>query len=549
MFTDDDMNDDEYEATQLDYVSQWHDAHQVQYEDSGIRRSISSDEGDTIMYTGDSGGEDSNENDSAIANNGYSHQFSGGLGLFQAVQSSANAPATSARYSHQGGHASRMCEITETPAKSRPKHHEFGRTSSFEQAKVSIAAPTPISYYPSISVPQPQTLFGNQQQQQQGMKTPRGHHGNFVSPNDITFVPQTPGTTDQFKRYDSISHGHGYNHHHGMNGSNSPSSTSRMETDFEILEEIGNGVFGSVYKARGKIDGVQYAVKRSLRRFRSDSDREKMVHEVHALAALSANEDSEMTATIVRYYGAWFEDDHLVICMELCETNIEGLMKSKLSAPSPCLPFSFDEVFSIMRDILQALKVLHRNDFVHLDIKPANILRKNHRYKLGDFGLALHIKRGNGSQQGGSADPNSVEEGDSRYMAKELLDWEPVRDLTKCDIFSLGATCYEIACFPSRTLKSDGQEWQDVRMGRLPMPPGAPQEFVDMIPQMMCENPAMRPSADTLCGTYVSLKTEIEKELIRQKICNDGLKAMLERSTVLDSSKPRLPLKRHNTVA
>jgi serine/threonine protein kinase len=216
-------------------------------------------------------------------------------------------------------------------------------------------------------------------------------------------------------------------------------------------------------------------------------------------------------------------------------------------------PFSYDDVFCVMRDILQALKVLHRNDFVHLDIKPANILRKNQRYKLGDFGLAIHITRGaNGAAAGGTG-ASDVEEGDSRYMARELLSWGPVEDLTKCDIFSLGATCYEIGCFPAQTLKDGGQEWHDVRSGVLNMPPGAPQDFVDIVTHMMREQSAMRPSATQLCETYVSLKTELEKELIRQKICNDGLRAMLERTTqhAHDSNKPRrasAPLRRHNTV-
>lgn len=49
---------------------------------------------------------------------------------------------------------------------------------------------------------------------------------------------------------------------------------------------------------------------------------------------------------------------------------------------------------------------IHRNEFVHLDIKPANILCKNGHFKLGDFGLALHTDKG---KAGGN-----VEEGDSR---------------------------------------------------------------------------------------------------------------------------------------
>ena len=48
-----------------------------------------------------------------------------------------------------------------------------------------------------------------------------------------------------------------------------------------------------------------------------------------------------------------------------------------------------------------------RNEYVHLDVKPANILKKDNHYKLGDFGLALHTNHG-------QAAIGSVEEGDCR---------------------------------------------------------------------------------------------------------------------------------------
>lgn len=117
------------------------------------------------------------------------------------------------------------------------------------------------------------------------------------------------------------------NNHHYVTDSNIAQTTvpiSRLDNDFEIVDTIGKGTFGVAYRARNKIDGLLYAVKRSLRRFRGNLDKENMMHEVQALAALSANEDVELTCTIVRYFSAWFEsDDHLVISMELCECSVE----------------------------------------------------------------------------------------------------------------------------------------------------------------------------------------------------------------------------------
>jgi serine/threonine protein kinase len=240
------------------------------------------------------------------------------------------------------------------------------------------------------------------------------------------------------------------------------------------LHRIGSGSFGTVYRVRGKLDGIGYAIKKSRRRPHSQHERTSMMSEVHALAALSAStatqyEDdisSDKTNSIVRYYSAWIEESDQTLCiqMELCE-----------SSAADALHFTHQTAYQLLRDILNALDLLHSNDFVHLDIKPANILVKKNRFKLADFGLALHTT--NGKFNG------NVEEGDSRYlsfslslslspcslslfshsslsfasplslsgmlcrllcvvlcryMAKELLNWGQISDLTKCDLFSLG---------------------------------------------------------------------------------------------------------------
>jgi hypothetical protein len=173
------------------------------------------------------------------------------------------------------------------------------------------------------------------------------------------------------------------------------SQSSRLHKDYEILDVIGSGSFGTVYRVRGKLDGIGYAIKKSRRRPHSQHERAAMMVEVQALAALSAQEDSDKTCCIVRYYSAWIEDEYLCIQMELCE-----------SSASDATLFDHHSAYQLLRDLLNALDVLHTNDFVHLDIKPANILVKKNRYKLADFGLALHTtnRRFNGN----------VEEGDSR---------------------------------------------------------------------------------------------------------------------------------------
>lgn len=84
-----------------------------------------------------------------------------------------------------------------------------------------------------------------------------------------------------------------------------------------------------------------------------------------------------------------------------------------------------------MCDLLSALEHLHSNGFVHLDLKPANVLiTDSGRLKLGDFGLLLELKQKNTDlvQEKVKED---VQEGDPRYMAPELLrgEYGPAADV------------------------------------------------------------------------------------------------------------------------
>jgi serine/threonine protein kinase len=73
-----------------------------------------------------------------------------------------------------------------------------------------------------------------------------------------------------------------------------------------------------------------------------------------------------------------------------------------------------EELIKIIRDLLLGLYELHGQDIVHLDIKPGNILLgKNNMYKLADLGMARFLTK--------ITDDTNIPEGDSRYLAKELL--------------------------------------------------------------------------------------------------------------------------------
>jgi serine/threonine protein kinase len=105
------------------------------------------------------------------------------------------------------------------------------------------------------------------------------------------------------------------------------------------------------------------------------------------------------------------EVNRLYIQTELCSCTLDDERNRR--------ELSIDRRYKLLREILLALEFIHRNRMVHLDIKPENIFVKADQYKLGDFGLAS-VTQSN----------NDVEEGDSRYMSRELLAGN-YKDLTK----------------------------------------------------------------------------------------------------------------------
>jgi serine/threonine protein kinase len=116
-----------------------------------------------------------------------------------------------------------------------------------------------------------------------------------------------------------------------------------------------------VYKAQGTLDGIAYAIKRSGKKSETLEEKALILREVippldslrhprqvQTLASLS--DDPEAMNCIVRYYNSWFEDDHLCIQMELCDSSAADIYE----------PLSAKVGYRLLRDILNALDVLHR---------------------------------------------------------------------------------------------------------------------------------------------------------------------------------------------
>ncbi|MCO5561784.1 hypothetical protein L7F22_015408 [Adiantum nelumboides] len=139
---------------------------------------------------------------------------------------------------------------------------------------------------------------------------------------------------------------------------------SRYREEFHEIEEIGQGNFSSVFKVLKRIDGCLYAVKRSHRQLRQDSERKPNMVMVQILRFSNMHHlFSGLHEHIVRYHTAWFENNQLYIQMELCE----GCILSNKKPASTGTQEKF--LLEALRQVAEALAFIHSRGLAHLDIK------------------------------------------------------------------------------------------------------------------------------------------------------------------------------------
>jgi len=259
---------------------------------------------------------------------------------------------------------------------------------------------------------------------------------------------------------------------------------SRFREDFEEIAILGSGCFGQVSKAKNRYDGMCYAVKSTKKRIKGKKDKEKILREVQALATQVDN------PYLVRYYASWLEGANpeqctLYIQTELCEG---GNLANRIGK----YHFTESQLIDMLRQLASGLMQMHGQNIVHLDLKPDNIYLTGNEdkptFKIGDLGLAASSLE---------TSLKEVTEGDSRYLAKELLSTEHVNiDLTKADMFSLGATIYE--CAIGKPLPNNGNEWHEIRKGNLSLAPHFSPTFKSLLLALMHFDPNQRPSSYNL---------------------------------------------------
>jgi len=273
----------------------------------------------------------------------------------------------------------------------------------------------------------------------------------------------------------------------------SSNEIGRFRCDFTDVELVGKGSFSDVFRAKNKIDGQVYAIKRVKKQCSTEAEKKSVQKEASVLAILAhaSDQNPSLSRHVIRYYSSWFEEaGRLFIQTEYCDFSIPELINDAGGSLEESV------VVSILRDIACGLKFIHSLNLVHLDVKPANIFQSSLVFKLGDMGLVspavVDEKRG----------PPEITSGDARYLPREIL-LNNFKHLTKADIFSLGATVLE--CMLGERLEAEGEEWHKIRDGHLPLDEliGYSKALVELVSRMMAPDPDNRPTCDEILNAII----------------------------------------------
>jgi protein kinase-like protein len=217
-------------------------------------------------------------------------------------------------------------------------------------------------------------------------------------------------------------------HHGASRAAVAPTHAATLEQPrstwgrYTLIEEIGQGSYGSVYRALDPDLQLEIAIKILHQRVADESLRDQLLREGRALAKVQHD-------NVVRVLGMETHGGRVGLCMEfVAGETLESVVKRTGV-------LSDREATIIGQDLCRALAAVHKAGFIHRDVKARNVMRQRAgRIVLMDFGTGYQLARG--------GDESFDVIGTPRYMAPEVLAGDAPS--ARSDVYSVGVLLYHL---------------------------------------------------------------------------------------------------------
>lgn len=288
---------------------------------------------------------------------------------------------------------------------------------------------------------------------------------------------------------------------------NSGTATDLHFQEYDVLDRIGIGGMGSVYRAKRKGDGRIVALKVPQEKYLADA---KFVKRFYREAEVLKRFNHP---NIVKVYDYRMQAPEHYIAMEFLDgDSLENVLEER--------PLTFSQSVQMLRAMADALRHIHMQNVVHRDIKPANVMVIRNAFgengalreggvKLMDFGIAVGKVLTRLTMTGARV-------GTPIYMAPEQAKGNRVD--ARSDVYSLGLLAYEMVTGQT-AFKGSYEAVVHQQVFESPKPPKqvkmeVPGKLSDLILHMIEKDPAQRPSLDDVIA-------RIDAGVLEDEVFND----------------------------
>jgi len=222
-----------------------------------------------------------------------------------------------------------------------------------------------------------------------------------------------------------------------------------MINDYKIIQKLGEGSYGVIYKVKKENENKYYALKQ-IKLSANELENNALKKEAEILSKINSK-------YVIKYYECFEKDNNLNIIMEYCD----GGDLSKYIEKQKKLKLSENTIWKIFIKITIGLADIHKINILHRDLKPLNIfLKKDMDIRIGDFGISKILQNTYYAR---------TFIGTAYYLSPEICEDKPYNNRT--DVWSLGCILYELCTYnhpfdgnsiPSIILKIMGESPKEI---------------------------------------------------------------------------------------